>query len=108
MTSPLEDTPPAGTLPEPPPPEPPAGLSPADLAAWSSHRILELDALLDQLYEQGRSPRAADEELTEIGKRLHAAGGEPLMREALRGAQALGMRGRYVERHWTGIGSWMG
>jgi hypothetical protein len=91
-----------------PPVEPPPDLSPAELADWSGERIFELDALLDRLYEQGRSPKAADDELTEIGKRLHAAGGEPLMRRALQRAQSLGMRGRYVERHWTGIGSWMG
>jgi hypothetical protein len=91
-----------------PAPQPPADLSPAELVAWSGRRIFELDALLDRLYEQGKSPLDADNELTEIGKRLHAAGGENLMREALVQAQSYGMRGRYVERHWTGIGSWMG
>jgi len=92
----------------PPAPQPPADLPPAELVAWSGRRIFELDALLDRLYEQGKSPLDADNELTAIGKRLHAAGGENLMREALVQAQSYGMRGRYVERHWTGIGSWMG
>ena len=100
----------AVTSPAAPPPAapPPAPQSPAELVAWSGRRIFELDALLDRLYEQGKSPLDADNELTAIGKRLHAAGGENLMREALVQAQSYGMRGRYVERHWTGIGSWMG
>jgi hypothetical protein len=100
----------AVTSPAPPRPAapPPADLSPGELVAWSGRRIFELDALLDRLYEQGKSPLDADNELTAIGKRLHAAGGENLMREALVQAQSYGMRGRYVERHWTGIGSWMG
>jgi hypothetical protein len=92
----------------PPAPQPPADLSPGELVEWSGRRIFELDALLDRLYEQGKSPLAADNELTAIGERLYAAGGENLMREALVQAQSHGMRGRYVERHWTGIGSWMG
>jgi hypothetical protein len=111
VATPAASTPPASQPPTPaapPAPQPPPDLSPAELVAWSGRRIFELDALLDRLYEQGKSPLDADNELTAIGKRLHAAGGENLMREALVQAQSYGMRGRYVERHWTGIGSWMG
>lgn len=49
-----------------------------------------------------------DDRLTRIGHELYEDGGEARMVAALQLAQAKGMRGRYVERHWTGIGSWMG
>jgi HEAT repeat protein len=50
----------------------------------------------------------ADRRLREIGEELYAQGGEARMRAALAGAYGLGMTGRYVERHWTGIGTWIG
>lgn len=49
-----------------------------------------------------------DDRLTSIGEELYAEGGEARMRAALEGAYQRGMAGWYVERHWTGIGSWMG
>jgi WD40 repeat protein len=51
---------------------------------------------------------ACKDRLTEIGNELYAEGGEELMRRALSLAQQLGLVGRYVERHWSGIGGWMG
>ena len=49
-----------------------------------------------------------DDRLTRIGEELYKGGGEARMVAALQLAQAKGMRGHYVERHWTGIGSWRG
>jgi HEAT repeat protein len=50
----------------------------------------------------------ADRRLREIGEELYAQGGEARMRAALGRAYGLGMTGRYVERLWTGIGTWVG
>lgn len=49
-----------------------------------------------------------DDRLSQIGRELHATGGEKRMKAALALAYDKGMRGRYVDRHWTGIGHWMG
>lgn len=75
--------------------------------------ILTLDGQLDRLATEGKGSgdpewSRCDDRLTAIGRELHAEGGEAQMSAALHLAYEKGMRGRYVDRHWTGIGSWMG
>lgn len=75
--------------------------------------IMTLDRQLNKLATDGQGKsnpewQRCDDRLMVIGKELHAEGGEERMADALELAQAMGMRGRYVERHWTGIGNWMG
>lgn len=74
-------------------------------------QILSLDRKMNHLYDRGKHPgdaewRRCDELLTEIGVQLYAQGGEERMRAALDRAHTFGLRGQYVERHWSGIGSW--
>lgn len=73
--------------------------------------ILSLDRKMDKLHERGRHPgdpewQRCDELLTEIGVELYTDGGEARMRAALDRAHTFGLRGRYVERQWSGIGAW--
>ncbi len=75
--------------------------------------IVTLDRQLNRLATEGRGNSdpewsRCDDRLTAIGRELHAEGGEARMRAALQLAYQKGMRGRYVDRHWTGIGTWMG
>lgn len=75
--------------------------------------IMALDRQTDDLATQGKrksDPEWArcDDRLTAIGEELYAEGGETRMQAALVLASQKGLRGRYAERHWTGIGTWMG
>ena len=75
--------------------------------------IAQLDRQLNELDAQGKSTgdpewTRCDDRLTEIGEQLDADGGEDKMREALTLAYEKGLTGSYVDRHWNGIGSWMG
>jgi len=78
-----------------------------------AEEIMALDGKLNALSQEGKGTSdpewsRTDDRLTAIGEELNAEGGEALMQSALQLAAQKGMRGRYVERHWTGIGSWMG
>jgi hypothetical protein len=75
--------------------------------------IMALDRQTDELATQGKGKSdpewsRCDDRLTAIGEELHADGGEARMQAALELAYLKGLRGRYAERHWTGIGTWMG
>lgn len=70
----------------------------------------QIDRVAEGIGKDNNDPewRRCDDRLTQIGRELHAEGGEERMRAALELAYQKGMRGRYVDRHWTGIGHWMG
>lgn len=75
--------------------------------------IMALDRKLNRLAEEGKEKSDSewlecDHRLTAIGERLFAEGGEARMQAALQFAYQKGLRGRYAERHWNGIGTWMG
>ena len=75
--------------------------------------IVTLDRQLNRPATEGRGNSdpewsRCDDRLTAIGRGRHAEGGEARMRTALEVAYQQGMRGRYVDRHWTGLGTWTG
>jgi hypothetical protein len=75
--------------------------------------IMALDGQVKELAEQGKGDSDSewgrcDDRLAAIGNELYVEGGEARMRAALEPAHQKGLRGRYAERHWTGIGTWMG
>jgi hypothetical protein len=75
--------------------------------------MMSLDRQTDELATQGKGKSdpewsRCDGRLTAIGEELYAEGAETRMQAALVLAYQKGLRGRYAERRWTGIGTWMG
>lgn len=70
-----------------------------------------------QLFEQLRAltrnwntyddiPESQQKECIQIGKRLHALGGEGLMRDAYYDAKAANVAVTVIQAYWDGIGEW--
>jgi hypothetical protein len=71
--------------------------------------MLELDKRSDQEYQNDKSAYEKTRELIkEIGRELHCRGGEKLMRNILLIAGSEGCNTDFIEREWSGIGSWLG
>ena len=71
------------------------------------------DHLFDQLVALTRNwndyediPVSQQRECTAIGKKLHAEGGEKLMRAAYYHAKAANPEVHVIQAYWDGIGDW--
>jgi HEAT repeat protein len=82
-----------------------------------SAMIEELAKMLAILYKQSNQQYESDDKqayeatlglIKDIGKKLNLKGEEGLMRQVLIKAGSLGCNTRFVEREWSGIGTWRG
>lgn len=78
--------------------------------------IEELAKLLAKLDKQSSKEYETDKNAYEttlklikyLGEKLNDEGGEELMRQVLALSGSFGCNTRFVDREWTGIGSWFG
>ena len=71
--------------------------------------ITELDSRSNVEYENDKEAYQKTLKLIhQIGEKLDSEGGEGLMRQVLAQAGSLGCNTRFIEREWSGIGSWWG